>query len=100
MLCFLLINILFEGIGVPDWTANILSGASKLLAMAMFLSAAYAALLEQLHTTVGLLQQERLRQAKVAMTPRSISREQFLPRPEAEPEPEAEPAPESTTSDD
>ena len=67
-----MVNILFEGIGVPSWTANILEGMAKLLGMAMFLSAAYAALLEQITASVEMFQNERIKLAR--LTPRPFKR--------------------------
>ena len=48
LLIMLLLDLLLEGITGPGPLANIVTGTSKLLAMAMFLSASYAALLDRL----------------------------------------------------
>ena len=59
LICMLLVTMLFESIGVSASAAKIASGSAKLLAMAMFLSASYAALLDRIwaaHTTVQLLE--------------------------------------------
>ena len=48
LITMLLLDLLLEGITGPGALANIITGTSKLLAMAMFLSASYAALLDRL----------------------------------------------------
>lgn len=48
LLVMILGNMLVEAIGLPVWTAKVLEGSGKLLAMAMFLSGSYIALLDRL----------------------------------------------------
>ena len=48
LVCMLLVTMLFESIGVSSSGAKIAAGSAKLLAMAMFLSASYAALLDRI----------------------------------------------------
>ena len=70
LICMLLVTMLFESVGVSASAAKIASGSAKLLAMAMFLSASYAALLDRIwaaHTAVQVLegQMERDKQKRV-----------------------------------
>lgn len=92
LLSFLLINLLFEGIGVSGWTANILEGTAKLLAIAMFLSAAYATLLERLEA--GSSAMHRYREILDHLRPQQQARARDR-KPMAEADADAEADPES-----
>ena len=59
LICMLLVTMLFESVGVSASAAKIASGSAMLLAMAMFLSASYAALLDRIwaaHTAMQLME--------------------------------------------
>ena len=59
LVCMLLVTMLFESMGVSASAAKIAQGSAKLLAMAMFLAASYAALLDRIwaaHTAVQLME--------------------------------------------
>jgi hypothetical protein len=52
----LLVNAFFDGLGLPSWMAKILEGTGKLLAMAMFLTGSYVALLDRLRAAYAVAQ--------------------------------------------
>jgi hypothetical protein len=70
LLVMLLVNVFFDSVGLPPSAAKILEGSGKLLAMAMFLSGSYVALLDRLQAAheaaqAGLYGERRRRQLPI-----------------------------------
>jgi outer membrane biosynthesis protein TonB len=59
LLMMLIVDMLFESIGVSSQTVGIMEGAAKLLAMAMFTAAPFVALLDRLHDARVLVHTSR-----------------------------------------
>lgn len=76
LICSLLVTMLFESMGADLSSAKIAAGSAKLFAVAMFLSASYAALLARMQTAQSRIQsledvQERTRKSQATQRRRS-----------------------------
>jgi hypothetical protein len=75
LLIMLLVNMLVDALGLPSWLGKVLEGSGKLLALAMFLSGSYIALLDRLWAAnaaaqLGLYGERRQRQIPISFPDR------------------------------
>jgi hypothetical protein len=91
LVIMLLVHMLAEAVGLPAWLGKVLEGSGKLLAMAMFLSGSYIALLDRLWAAnaaaqIGIYGDRRKRQLPISF-PERRGRVEFGPLAPSTPSP-------------